>query len=135
MIRRLPWLDVPWLSNVFASILADSIHELDAGPHQGQQVSAIEAPSALLGHVEQPEGHQQPLGPGARARGRPLAQPHGDERRLDHVGGAQVLPLFRVTPIRVDGEELLSNVVDRRVREDRPPEVIQPSETEPREAA
>jgi hypothetical protein len=46
-----------------------------------------------------------------------------------------VLPLFRVTPIRVDGEELLSNVVDRRVREDRPPEVIQPSETEPREAA
>ncbi len=56
-------------------------------------MSAIEAPPALLGHVEL-EGHQQPLGPGASAPGRALAQPHGGERRLDHVGGAQVLPVL-----------------------------------------
>jgi hypothetical protein len=39
------------LSNLFAS-LGNSVHELGVGPNQRQQVSAIEAPPALLGHVE-----------------------------------------------------------------------------------
>ena len=48
---------------------------------------------AKLRHLEQLERHQQSFGSGTGAPGRALAQAHGGERRLDHVGGAQMLPM------------------------------------------
>ena len=61
---------------------------------QRQEVGAIEAPPAELDHIEQLERHQQPFGSGACASGRALAQAHGGERRLDHIGGTQMLPML-----------------------------------------
>src|SRR3984893_3450269 len=51
------------------------------------------APTKLC-HLEQLERHQQALASGTGASGRALAQTYGGERRLDHIGGAQMLPMF-----------------------------------------
>jgi hypothetical protein len=80
--------------SVFGLLLANAVDELHTGTYQRQEAGAIEAPPALLGHVEQLERHQQALGPGARAPGRPFPQPHGGKRRLDDIGGAQLLPVL-----------------------------------------
>ena len=82
------------MSIVFRSIPANSIHELHAGTNQRQKLGAIEVPPAKLRHIEQLERHQQSLGSGTGAPGRALAQAHGGERRLDHIGGTQVLPML-----------------------------------------
>jgi len=55
--------------------LTDPVYELHLGKDKRQQPGAIEAPPALLGHVEQLERHQQSLGPRARAPGRALRAP------------------------------------------------------------
>src|SRR6266849_6929768 len=51
------------------------------------------APTKLR-HLEQLERHQQALASGTGASGRALAQTYGGERRLDHIGSAQMLPMF-----------------------------------------
>jgi hypothetical protein len=49
------------------SFSTHSIYELHFRTDQRQQVTAIEAPPTLLGHVEQLERHQQTFGSRARA--------------------------------------------------------------------
>jgi len=79
---------------LFGSIQLNTVGELHAGLDQRQQVCAIEAPPAELDHIEQLERHQQALGSGADAPGRAFAQAHDGQRRLDNVGGAQMLPVL-----------------------------------------
>lgn len=97
------WIDRSWsggfprlnpvlTKSVCGLLPANSVDKLEAGAHRRQQVGAIEPPPALLGHVEQLKRHQQALGSGTRALGRPLSPPHGGERRLNCVGGAQSHP-------------------------------------------
>src|SRR6266571_6018510 len=69
----------PWLAGL--PLLLDAIHEDDAGPDERQEVCAIEASPPGLRHVEQLVGHQEPLGPGARALRHALAQSDRRERR------------------------------------------------------
>jgi hypothetical protein len=94
MIRRLRLVDPFRTRSVFGLLRANAVDELHTGTYQRQEAGAIEAPPALLGHVEQLERHQQALGPGARTPGRPFPQPHGGKRRLDDIGGAQLLPVL-----------------------------------------
>jgi hypothetical protein len=73
-------------------------------------VGAVETPPALLGHVEQLEGHQQSLTSRAGTAGGSLPQPHGGEGRFDRIGGVQVLPMLgreveeRSEPLPVGGQ-------------------------------
>jgi hypothetical protein len=82
------------LQTICSPIVAHSIDEAHAGANQRQEVTAIEPAPALLRHVERLEGHQQALAARAGAPRRALAKPHRGERRFDHVGGAQVLPVL-----------------------------------------
>ncbi len=73
--------------------LLPALHEGDAISNKRQQVRAVEPSPAGLRHVEELVGHQQALRPRARALRHALAEPHRRERRLDHVGRAQMLPV------------------------------------------
>jgi hypothetical protein len=65
----------------------------DAGPHERQQVRAVEPTPTSLRHVEELVGHQETLRSRALALRHALAEPDGRERGLDHVRGPQMLPV------------------------------------------
>ena len=76
------------------------------------EVRAVEASPPPLRHVEELVGHQQSFRPRACSLRHPLAQPHGRERRLDHVARAEMLPVFggKVE----EGQEYVSVLLQRR---------------------
>jgi hypothetical protein len=75
-------------------------------------VWSVDGPPAVLGGLDQLEGHRQAGGPGARALGDLGAQPHGREGRLDRVGRLEVDPVLgREVEERQQAVEVVADLV------------------------
>lgn len=65
-----------------------------AGADECDQVGCVHRASAVLGSLQELEGHGQAGGPRSRPAGELAAVAHGGEGRLDRVGRAQVDPVL-----------------------------------------
>ena len=79
---------------VVGSLDEFALLEGGAGADQRDEVGRVDGTPAGLCGLDELEGHGHSGGPGAGAFGDPLPQPHGRERGLDRIGGAQVDPVL-----------------------------------------